>query len=194
MADADPPSTKEHLSVDEIRHALGELTDAQMARIEKSARIFSRHPTSPDDLIQTAFERALAGTRKCPRDLPLDRFFAGVIRSIADGEANRIENTQEMVPVEEDASPESAGVTPRDPKPDVETRMVADAQYKSMQNAILDLFGDDEEAQLIILGIFSDLEGQDLCKETGLTQTEFNSKRRKIRRRVEKAMKDGKIQ
>ena len=63
-----------------------------------------------------------------------------------------------------------------------------------MQNAILDLFGDDEEAQLIILGIFSDLEGQDLRKETGLTQTEFNSKRRKIRRRVEKAMKDGKIQ
>ena len=193
MNDADPPSTTEHLSVDEIRHALGELTDAQMAKIEKSARLFSRHPTSTDELVQTAFERALAGTRKCPRNLPIDRFFAGVIRSIADGEANRIEKTQEMVPIEEEASPKSGGVTPPDPEPDAETRMVADAQYKGLQNAILDLFDDDENAQMLLVGVMSGFEGQDLREETGLTQTEFNSKRRKIRRRVEKAMKDGKI-
>ena len=193
MDDAEPPSKTEHLSVDEIRQALSELTDAQMARIEKSARLFSRHPTLPEDLIQTAFERALAGTRKCPQNLPIDRFFAGVIRSIADSEANRLENKQQLVPIEEDPLPESSGVTPPDPKPHAEAKMVADAQYKGLQNATLELFDDDEDAQLLLLGVMAGLEGRNLQEETGLTPTEFNSKRRKIRRRFEKAMKDGKI-
>ena len=58
---------------------------------------------------------------------------------------------------------------------------------------ILCLFDDDQIARNMFLGMVAGLRGEELREQTGLEQKEFDSKLRKIRRRIERGQKDGKL-
>lgn len=45
----------------------------------------------------------------------------------------------------------------------------------------------------MFLGMVAGLRGEELREQTGLEQKEFDSKLRKIRRRIERGQKDGKL-
>jgi hypothetical protein len=51
---------------------------------------------------------------------------------------------------------------------------------------ILTLFDDDPIAKTILIGIAKGRRGEDLERESGLSSTEYQSKLKKIRRRIEK--------
>jgi hypothetical protein len=51
---------------------------------------------------------------------------------------------------------------------------------------LLTLFADDPVAQKLIVGMMEGARGEDLWESSGLTRTEYESKRRKIRRRIER--------
>jgi RNA polymerase sigma-70 factor (ECF subfamily) len=55
---------------------------------------------------------------------------------------------------------------------------------------VLGCFVDDPVAQKIVIGIMEGRRGEELRAETGLSETEYDSKRRKIRRRIEKLKSD----
>jgi DNA-directed RNA polymerase specialized sigma24 family protein len=100
-------------SSDEIVAAIRGFTDAQWARLrmvaEKYARKYARLcALEAEELLQEAFCRALAEDRRCPSHVDPVKFLAEVIRSIADGEINKVENQIDVVPVmQPGAVPES---------------------------------------------------------------------------------------
>ena len=73
------------LSRDEIEKAIRSLSDADSIRLQKVARYYChrRSHHHPDDLLQEAFERAIDGSRNCPRHVDIVRFLAQAMRSIA---------------------------------------------------------------------------------------------------------------
>jgi hypothetical protein len=51
---------------------------------------------------------------------------------------------------------------------------------------IMSLIDDDPIAQKIVVGMMEGARGEELQQASGLSPTEYESKRRKIRRRIEK--------
>ena len=87
-------------SRNEIAAAVRGLTEAQWIRLRKASAYFAWvHSLSADDLLQEAFHRALAGSRKCPSNVDIVRFLVQAMRSIADGEVEKVGNEVDTIPV-----------------------------------------------------------------------------------------------
>jgi hypothetical protein len=97
--------------------------------------------------------------------VPFMAFICGVIRGIAWDwrvEMQRGEAEEEVYPAEGDAIAR------------------IDAQK------LMALFDDDPIAQKLLSGMMEDARDQELWEATGLTRTDYESKRKKIRRRIER--------
>jgi hypothetical protein len=55
---------------------------------------------------------------------------------------------------------------------------------------VLSLFDDDPKAKQIVIGMMDGARGEELQSACGLTQLEYEAKRKKIRRRIEKLFQD----
>ncbi len=108
----------------------------------------------------------LAGTRAWPRHVAALPFLWGVVRSIA------WEWKKEFVEPDADAT-DVAGE---------ERRAIASLDVVK----VLALFDDDPAAQIIVRGMMEGARGQELQQLSGLDKTDYESKRTKIRRRLEK--------
>jgi RNA polymerase sigma-70 factor (ECF subfamily) len=119
------------------------------------------------DLIHEAYMRVLAGQRVWRRSVEVVMFLDGVMRSIA-WDWRRVQSHGEDVDVD------SIGVESHSAVASLDTQK------------IIALFDDDPVAQRIIIAMMDSARGEELREASGLTQTEYESKRRKIRRRLEK--------
>jgi hypothetical protein len=76
---------------------------------------------------------------------------------------------------------------PQPPTP--EDHLVAIDQRQLLsewRNEVLEAFNGDDDAQLLLLGIFDGQKGRELQETTGLDDTAFASKRKLVRRRLER--------
>ncbi|WP_129590244.1 sigma-70 family RNA polymerase sigma factor [Roseovarius nitratireducens] len=179
------------LTREELEEAIGELSTADWMRLRSAAQLYAVYPVEPDELVQEALCRAIAGSRKCPREVSVVRFVAEAIRSIAHDELQKVEHQRDEVSVHDDAIEDPDSITPREPGPTAEERMISNEQARGMENRLLELFDGDDEAQLIVLGMLTGTEGAELKEVTGLDQTGFNSKRRYVRRKINNAIENG---
>lgn len=149
----------------ELVAAIAQLTAGEKIAIMKIARLYARGtPFDHDDLVHEAFARVLEGRRIWPGHLSAVRFFGGVLRSIAwEWRRDRHE-----VPLVEIATPPGA--------PDA----ALDAEK------IVALFDDDPIAKRVVLAMMEGARGEELQAVSGLNRTEYQSKRTKIRRRIDK--------
>jgi RNA polymerase sigma-70 factor (ECF subfamily) len=155
------------LSRAEIDNAIRFLTVAEKTRIVRIAAQYAKMtPYEAKDLYQEAWLRAMDGRRKWPRGLPATKFFWGVMRSIA------WEWKREDDPLDKDIEDEGA-----------KERTLLDRNHAMK---ILKAHDDDPIAQTILVAIAEGARGEELLKLTGLSPTDYESKRRKIRRRIEK--------
>jgi DNA-directed RNA polymerase specialized sigma24 family protein len=76
---------KAYLTASEVRRLFRRLRGADFLRLAALARIWARglRQHDPDDLLNEALVRVLAGCRPWPSDVPLPAFFSQVMRSIA---------------------------------------------------------------------------------------------------------------
>lgn len=175
------------LSQDEVIEAIGALSVAAWNRLRRIAVIFSRgRPIEPEDLLQEAFARAIGGSRNCPRNVDIVRFLVEAMRSIASSSIKvltRQPNFQAVPLIGDD------GLTldPPDPQPTAEQRAISDEEVARIRRSILDLFQDDFTAQVLVEGMMEGMNGEDLRETTGLSKVRFASKRRFVRRRLDKA-------
>ncbi len=184
----------EHLSADELRATLDGLTEADWLRLGKIARTFSyTHRLGPDDLLQIALERALAGSRRCPRKVDVFRFLAEVMRSIASDHAKSFKRKPELrlVPRHDDDDGQPVEYDHPDPTPNPEVALASEQGAERILASLLAVFADDAVAQTIVEGIAEGMGAQELRELTALNETEYASKRRLIRRRLEKAFPEG---
>jgi RNA polymerase sigma-70 factor (ECF subfamily) len=179
------------LSREEIEEAIGAFSNADWVRIRSAAQLYAVYPVEPEELLQEAIYRAIAGTRKCPKGVSVVRFVAEAIRSIAHDELQKVEYQRDEVSVHDETIENPEAITPREPGQTAEGRMISNEQIRGTENRLLELFDGDDEAQLIVLGMLTGTEGADLREVTGLDQTGFNSKRRYVRRKINNAIENG---
>ena len=132
-----------------------------------------------------------AESRTCPSHIDVVRFLAGTMRSIAHDESEKCAHRLVLVPFDTTSElPAEALATP-DPVPVAETSMIAEEDAARVRRAVLALFDDDFQAQQIAKGIMEEITAEELRELTGLSSTAYNSKRRLIRRRIDKAFPRG---
>jgi DNA-directed RNA polymerase specialized sigma24 family protein len=157
----------ERCSPAETVEAIGRLTAGQKTALIKVAKAYARKTSyGHEDLIQEAYMRVLDGKRAWPKNVAAVPFLCGVMRSIAwDWRAEDHD---------ENADVELIGYEDRT------------AAARIDMQKIVEFFNDDPIAQTIIIAMMEGARGEELRKVSGLAQTEYESKRTKIRRRIEK--------
>ncbi len=176
-------------SRDEIISAIRGLSAADWARLKKVARCYTAgRPIEHEDLLQEALARAL-DSRVCPAHIDVVKFLAEALRSIAHGEAEKVEHKLVLVSKAVDDFPEALDV--RDPTPSAEETMLSEEHASGIRSAILNLFNDDAQARDIVEGTMEDMKAEELRELTGLDATAYDTKRKLIRRRIDKAYPRG---
>jgi len=172
----------------EVKRSISALTAVDWLRLHKVARALCRDAAfQADDLLQEAFQRALDGTRQCARTLDIIPFLAGVMRSIASDWRKARKRRPEMSLVTATGRLQEVVLQVRDHGCVADEVLVGNEEAARLQQAIFALFADDAVAQSLLEGIMDGLAGAQLRSLTGLSETEFASKRRLIRRRIDKA-------
>ena len=155
------------LSQAELIAIIQALGAADKIALKKIARFYARRaPFDHDDLLQEAICRVLSGKRVWARGAPVRSFLVGVMRSIA---------------WEWKSEPHEAVANAPDPQCGESPMMASIDSAK-----IVAMFADDLVAQKIVLGMMGGGRGEELQRSSGLGKVEYESKRKKIRRRIEK--------
>lgn len=178
-------------SGDDIAKAVRELTPAEWIRLRKSADFWAKgRPIGAKDLLQEAFARAI-DSRVCPADVGIVKFLAQTMRSIASGEGEKTDNKLQRVSANASEVVAQKVLNFRDPAPGAEQQILSEETVLEIRSGILALFGDDPAAQLIAEGLMDGNDGEELRAVCELDVTAYNSKRRLVRRRIEKAFLKG---
>src|ERR1700719_995893 len=154
------------LSRTEVERTILSLSDGEKTALVKIARVYARKRNTPydhEDLLYEAYTRIIDERRKWPRGEPAVKFIGGVIVSIAWEWRNSVEVNEELEAGDKGAEEQST---------------IARIDAKR----IVDLFGDDTVAQRLVVAMMEGARGEELQNLSGLTNTEYESKRRKIRR------------
>jgi DNA-directed RNA polymerase specialized sigma24 family protein len=168
----------------EIASAIRIFTPAQWGRLRRTADFYALcSPMEAEDLLQEAFRRALEGDRNCPHPVDVVWFLKQAIRSIANADTKRAKREPKVVPLHPAGEPEAEL---QDDSANAEQSLEAAEEYSRRHQWVIGLFSDDPVAQVIVEGILEGMKGQDLRALTDLEPTAFESKRRLIRRRIEK--------
>lgn len=176
-------------SRDEIVEAIRALSDADWVRLRKVANLYARPSITADDLLQEAFARALDG-RRCPRHVDVVRFLAEAMRSIAHGEQEKVANRLALVSVDAEADRETV-LAQADPAGSAEEQRLAAEHAHAIRAALFTLFEDDPVARDILEGLMEDLTAEEIRELTDLDATAYASKRKLIRRRIDKHYPEG---
>jgi hypothetical protein len=177
----EPDVVGESYSPDEIRAAISSFSDLDWVRVNKAARYFAfRCGRDWEELKNEAVARSLEGRRNCPRKVAVPTFLGNVIRSIA-SEVDELDGHAPLNEELEALQRSPAGLTdlarPSDP-----AASTMDAQ--KLYLGISATFDGDDTSEMLFEGIVDGMEGQELWEFLGLSQKDFDSKRRFVRRRL----------
>ena len=140
-----------------------------------------------EDLLQEAFARALEDDgRKCPIDVDVVRFLAEAIRSIDDGEREKAGLIPAMVSISVHDDGTDPAYRVADGTSTVELRLVRDEETAQRRHDLL-----APQARDIVEGTIAGMTPDDMRELTGLDKKAYDSKRKLIRRRIDKKYPDG---
>jgi RNA polymerase sigma-70 factor (ECF subfamily) len=147
---------------------INSLTAAEQTALMKIAKHYAkvRIQFDPENLVHDAICRVLDGRRAWPKEVPATVFLGRVVRIIA------WEWESDLPDPEINTGDEGAGGRGTLAKIDV--------------MKIIALFDDDPVAQKIVIAMMDGTGGEELEQLSGLNSTEYETKRKKIRRRIEK--------
>jgi len=178
------------LSVADVTDGIRNLSDGEQIKFKRASQYLGgAGARPPDDLRHEAIRRAIAGSRKCPRHLPVVAFLIGTMRSIAHADRKALKRASRTLILADPSS--STILDAADPRISPEEAMLRTDDMAEMKARVLQLFEDDATARDIVEGRFIRMEGKDLQELVGLSETELATKNRLIRRRIDKAFPDG---
>jgi len=163
--------------------ALKLVSEMDLLRLKTLARLHARG-LPPDvnweDLLQEAITRMLVGSRKLPDGLSIIAFLAGVMRSLKAEHWRRVQSGADARAGSEAREEGARGhsLELRDPAPDPERSLMARQELSAIER----LFVDDRVARQIIAGLGEGLSPEEICAGHGLSKTDYNSARRRMRR------------
>jgi len=155
--------------------ARGLVSHTDLLRLKAIARLHE-WGLPPDmgwaDLLQEALLRLLQGSRNAPPGIPTVTLVAGIMRSIKDEQWRRLRR--------EAPAPAGLAEAEADPAPDPERSLAAQQELQ----AIFELFAEDPAALEILHGVGAGLTPEEIRAATGLSKTEYDSARKRMRRRL----------
>jgi DNA-directed RNA polymerase specialized sigma24 family protein len=181
--------------------ALKLTTEMDLLRLKTIARLHARG-LPPDvgweDLLQEALTRVLTGTRTAPEGVSTVAFLAGVMRSLRSEHWRRVaaglgaggDGRRRAGPTSDyrsypsreaalrDAGLETAALP--DPVADPERSLIALQELDAIER----LFADDPVVLRIIDGLGEGLTAEQIRATLGLSKTDYDSARRRMRRRL----------
>lgn len=178
-------------TVDEVAQALAALTSSEIARLNLLAKIRARYAPGLDwrDLLHDAIDKALDGTRKWPRDIPILAFLREAMRSLAS--EHRRKWSQGPLMTEADLPTNSDGVTLFVSAPSDEPGADREVEARELVDRIRLLFSGDMAVLAILDGMYLGLEPVEIQDRAGLTATHYASAQRRIRRGLARAFPEG---
>ena len=181
---APTPTVAEEPSRD-VSAALAGLSNAELLRLNALARLWTRGmpgTLSSADVLQEAIARALDGSRKWPAGVPILAFLSGVMRSICDDHwRQQAREARVLVRAADAADARAEVVGAANPDPE---RVVAAAQAMS---DIYELFVGDNAALKVITGLADGLTAAEICETYGLSEREYDTTRKRMRRALLRA-------
>lgn len=174
------------LTLDELHAAIGGLSDLDYVALEKASVYWSAgRAISADDLLLKAMTNSLSGARKCPRDLPVKKFLIGAMRSLASSSYKGSKRDPLIIgrAVEDEEEEVSLTHGTADSSEDI---LIAEERQAAMRTALVNLFKDDPEADLVLTGLLQDMSREEIQKDCNLTDTEYETIRRRMRRTINK--------
>lgn len=151
--------------------AEGLLTPTDLLRLKAIARLHEWGLPADmgwADLLQEALLRLLQGSRRAPPGIPTVTLVAGIMRSIRAEQWRRLQR-EAPVPLME---------TEIDPAPDPERSLAAQQELQ----AIFELFAGDPAALQILHGVTAGLDPEEIRTATGMSKTDYDSTRKRMRR------------
>ncbi|OYZ98240.1 MAG: hypothetical protein B7X99_12175 [Rhizobiales bacterium 17-65-6] len=178
---------KPTLTPDQVRHALAELSTADLYRIAEYGK-FCGMPDRRDalDVVKDAIQQALVGERLCPVGVPIRIFLRNAMRSLISAHHKRAKHEVSL-----DAMVEAYGFDPASTGSDGEQALIAKEEVQSMADELERLFADDEDAQLVVMGDLDQMPAEEIRTLGGWDHKEFATIRRRIRRTIANAYPHG---
>jgi DNA-directed RNA polymerase specialized sigma24 family protein len=163
----------------DVAAAIRALSDNDLLRLQALARLWTRGMPGClgwADVMQEAIARALDGSRKWPPGVPILAFLSGVMRSICDDHWRHEVRAAKVIVPDTDGTggAEQASAANADPE-----RVLAAAQALA---DIHRLFAGDNAAQKIIAGLADGLTAAEICKACDMSEREYDSTRKRMRR------------
>ncbi len=167
----------------DVARAIAELTEGDLLRLKVLARLRVRGLPGGigwADLLHETILRALSGARRWPAGVPLMAFLAGIMRSVCSEHWRRARRERQVLVAE------AAEVDAADTSPGADQeRLVAAAQALA---AIYRHFAEDGTVLKIMAGLAEGLSAREIRRRHDLTQTEYDTARKRLRRAV---LRDG---
>jgi RNA polymerase sigma-70 factor (ECF subfamily) len=162
--------------------ALKFVSEMDLLRLKTIARLHARGlppEVGWDDLLQEAITRVLTGARRIPEGVAPVAFVAGVMRSLRSEHWQRFSAARRRggAPGGYRSYP-TAELAGRDVAPDPERSLIAAEELQAIER----LFADDPVALGIIDALGEGLAPEQIRASLGLTKTEYDSARKRMRR------------
>src|SRR5262249_43655583 len=122
------------LTLTEIKRAIEALPPAAWLRLHRVARALCRDTgIEADDLLQEAFQRALDGSRQCPRRVDVVRFLAASMRSISSDWSKARRRRSDLGCVASTRAAREATLRVQDLRPDPHELLASEQEATRMQ-------------------------------------------------------------
>jgi len=163
--------------------ALGLLSQMDLLRLKAIARTYARGlapEVAWEDMLQEALTRVISGSRRQPEGVAMVAFLAGILRSLRAEHwrrASRATRRNDTLRTSQEGSESSVLAVP-DPRPEPERALSARQELIVIKR----LFAGDPTALQIIDGLSEGLSAEQIRRVTGLSKTDYDSARRRMRR------------
>jgi RNA polymerase sigma-70 factor (ECF subfamily) len=164
-----------------IARAIQSLSEGDLLRLKALARLRARSLPGVEwaDILNETIMRALSGTRRWPPGVPIISFLAWSMRSVCDEYWRKMRRERRVI-IGAEGTRASWPPDQADEAPDADPERTAAAVQML---AVLDaLFAEDEIALKIIAGLEDGLSAAEIRLRYGLSETEYDSARKRMRR------------
>lgn len=177
--------TAASLSTDEVRDAIAALTTAELIRLQKVGAIYAVGVGVEGlDVVNEAVSRALDGTRTCPRDAPVLIFLINAMRSMASSERTKAKEEPVMESMSSTLDDGPAILEPLAEGRNVEDLRLAREDAEARLKALEEIFVDDDDAQLVVMGDLDGLDADEIQTLGGWSAQAYATIRRRVRRKI----------
>jgi len=172
-------------SPEEFSATLTALGNADLFKLKQLARLRSFGLVSMEweDLLNEAISRTLAGQRRWPRGVEFLAFMAQTMRSIANEEWRKLEQSDLTLECDLPGEDDRGGLA------DLATNPITPERELLARRALDEInrvFDDDEQALKVLMALAQGGSPEELMAESSLTVGEYATVQRRIRRKLAK--------